>query len=341
MKTERRHELQTNVLADRLARSAESVRPYGKTILGIVLLLLLAIVVLSFWNSQRRQKTIDGWDQFFTALSDGNESALQQTATDYKGTSVAGWAKLVNADIALSEATAQLFTDKADAVQKLRDTVDSYQTLRDAGNPVIEQRAAFGLAQAHESLGELDKAREEYESLAKRWPDSPYARIAKQRVTQLNQQSTKEFYDWFAKYTPSTPASRLPGTPGVAPNFDRGLDNELSPPRTGDVTFPSVLDTPPAAAGDAAADNDAEDSAAEDSASKDATAEEATIDGAAADVDPTDAIPADSAVPAPATGGVPEAGTDVRLPAATESDEPSSEDGPADSAGQPDASESK
>jgi hypothetical protein len=242
MKTERRHELQTNVLADRIAKSADTIRPYGKTILGVVLLLLLAVVVLSFWNSQKRQKTVDGWDQFFTALSSGDESALEETASEYGGTSVASWAKLVEADITLSEATAQLFTDKVDAQQKLKAAVDSYQSLRDAGNEVIEQRAAYGLAQAHESLGDLAKARDEYEAVVKRWPNSPYARVAKQRAAHLDKQNTKEFYDWFAKYTPSTPASRLPGTPGVAPNFDRGLENEF-PTKPGDVSLPSALDS--------------------------------------------------------------------------------------------------
>jgi hypothetical protein len=248
MKTERRHELQTNVLADRLARGAEAVRPYGKTILGVVLLLLLAIVVLSFWNSQQKQRVVRGWDEFFSAFSSGNEAALETTAKEYSGTPVAGWARLIEADMTLSEATDQLFSNPAEARGKLRDVVDAYQGLiKDSGNVVVEERATFGLAEAHESLGELQKARGEYETVANKWPDSPHARIAKQRAIALSKKTTKEFYDWLAKYEPTTPAAKLPGVPGIGPSFEKGLENEI-PSQPGDISLPSILDKP--AAGD-------------------------------------------------------------------------------------------
>jgi hypothetical protein len=241
MKTERRHELQTNVLADRLARGADVVRPYGKIILGVVLLVLLSVVVLSFWNSRQRQRAMQGWDEFFGAMLTGNESDLEKTASEYQNTPVGDWAKLIQADMDLAQATELLFTDRAAAREKLKDAVEMYQGLRDSKNEVIQQRATFGLAEAHESRGELEKAREEYDSLVQHWPNSAYARTARQRSLALNKQTTKQFYDWLAQYTPATPASKLPGVPGIGPSFDKGLDNEMST-SPGDVSLPSFLD---------------------------------------------------------------------------------------------------
>ena len=41
MKTERRHELQTNVLADSLARWIEAVKPYSRAALAVVIALVV------------------------------------------------------------------------------------------------------------------------------------------------------------------------------------------------------------------------------------------------------------------------------------------------------------
>ena len=45
MKSERRHELTTNALADWLAGIIERIRPYQTTLLGVVLLAVLLIAV--------------------------------------------------------------------------------------------------------------------------------------------------------------------------------------------------------------------------------------------------------------------------------------------------------
>jgi hypothetical protein len=247
MKTERRHELQTNVLADRLARGADAMRPYGKIILGVVLLALLAVVVASFWSTRQRQRATQGWNEFFAGLMAGDESKLEKTAEEYSNTKVEDWAKLVQAEMELGQATDQLMADPPAAREKLSNAVSTYEGLKKSSNPLVQQRATFGLGQAYESRGELAKAREEYDALVKNWPDSPYTRTAKQRSQALDKQTTKQFYDWLAQYKPETPASKLPGVPGIGPDFNKGLDSEFpssTSSRPGEISLPSFLDKP-------------------------------------------------------------------------------------------------
>ena len=58
MKSERRHELQTNALADWIGEAIERIRPYQTTLLGVALLVMLLIggplVVPTFGQPSRR-----------------------------------------------------------------------------------------------------------------------------------------------------------------------------------------------------------------------------------------------------------------------------------------------
>ena len=61
MKTERRHELQTNILADWLGHKTEAIRPYFKLILGgIAAVLIVAIVAtVASWRSMWQDGALD------------------------------------------------------------------------------------------------------------------------------------------------------------------------------------------------------------------------------------------------------------------------------------------
>jgi len=91
----------------------------------------------------------------------------------------------------------------------------------------VQQRALFGLARAHESQGDIEKAREEYTDIAARWPGGPFEVTAQQRAKDLGRRDTKQFYDWFAKQEPAKKMSGELGMPGVKPPFDA---NTLQPP---------------------------------------------------------------------------------------------------------------
>lgn len=72
MKTERRHELQTNVLADWLGRQIDALRPYANTIITVVAVVVVALVGYSIWNQWSKSAAAAAWGEFFEVTFTGN-----------------------------------------------------------------------------------------------------------------------------------------------------------------------------------------------------------------------------------------------------------------------------
>jgi tetratricopeptide (TPR) repeat protein len=256
MKSERRHELQHNQLADSLAATATQVKPYARLIGGLFVLLAVLGVAYAYVNTKNEEQASAGWDQYFEAVSVGDRGQLATVADRFAGTSVAPWARIAAADIALIEGSATLFQDKAKARDLLRQAVDNYQTvLNDPRDEMLKQRALFGLGRAHESLAtveDLDKAREDYKKLIASYPQGVYKQAAEGRLADIDKNSTKEFYDWFAKYEPVKSAAPT----GKSPEFiEENLERDIKLPTSLDdidLGIPSTSDSPtsPAATGD-------------------------------------------------------------------------------------------
>jgi len=202
MKSERRHELAENDLADSVENLAERFRPYVATILTAAIGGLVAVIVGMFVSSRWEASRAESWDACLAALTTGNEDAFREVLIRYPATPAAQWAELVLADRAVSEATSLLFQklDPANDIarQRLEQAVAAYQgLLAEQPTGMIAERATFGLAKARECLGELDEARRGYDTLAKEYADSPMANLAAARATELARADTKQFYDWF------------------------------------------------------------------------------------------------------------------------------------------------
>lgn len=299
MKTERRHELQHNELADRLALMIEKAQPYGRVIGGAVLLVIVAIAFFAIRANATARTNAAGWDEYYVAFNQGSEEQLNEVAKKYPGSPVAEWSKLIASDILLGQGVDQLFSDKSIGKSKLQDAADGYQSvLLNAKAPLVKQRALFGLARAHESRGELPKAREQYEQLVKEFPNCAFAGTAADRVKELDGLQTKQFYDWFASYEPP----RGTANPNSKPLFDlpSDIDSKESLPSDikldrGGQTLPSTdtLLEGSSPAGEKPAGDDAKEPAAKEGADA-----EKSSDAKPADADA--AKPAESAAEKPA-----------------------------------------
>ena len=62
MKSERRHELQHNDLAEWILKTYERILPYRNTILGVGLLVVVLLVGMSFWHSQDVAQAGEAWN---------------------------------------------------------------------------------------------------------------------------------------------------------------------------------------------------------------------------------------------------------------------------------------
>jgi hypothetical protein len=267
MKTQRRHELQTNTLAATLARSIEAAKPYSRVGLGVVVALAVFVLVWGYLTAQSKERVAEGWSEYFDGmriLAEGRDprETLADAAQQYAGTPVGQWSRLALADFQLYIGTEQLLKEKKDGRENLQQAADKYQTLlADSSEPMLAQHATFGLARTHEALGtqdSLEKAREEYRSIGKLWPDSPYVQTANARAKDLDQTDTKDFYDWLAKYEPPRSLAREAGTPGARPSMSQDpLAVDFDYPAPGDEKAPrkSIInellgDTPKEPSGD-------------------------------------------------------------------------------------------
>lgn len=238
MKSERRHELEKNALADWLGDSLEKVKPYQNAILAFVILVAATIGAYTLWTRQSQAKAEAGWDAFHAAWSPTrmNVTAFDRIAEQRPNTQLGLWSAVIAADLHLDVGCNLLFTDKAGANQELRLAVDHYVAIRErTRHPMLLQRATYGLARAWEAQGDLQQAIEHYEDVARTWPDGVFASEAERRAEDLKRPTTKEWYDRFAKFDPKPAYADEPGTPGERPAFD--VD---APPEEGPLFVPKM-----------------------------------------------------------------------------------------------------
>ncbi len=230
MKTERRHELQTNTLADALGQAVDTVKPYSQIVLGAVLAVLVILGVVKYLSIRSQEDVVDSWNRYLQASSgSGTESAeeLSRLIQQYPDSTAAQWGHLFLADQSLSEGINQLFQNRAEAKEKLRKAEEHYLAVQQkAKEQLLLERATLGLARTYESLPNLEKAQQEYKRLVEKWPNGAYTLRAKERIEDLSQKSTKDFYDWFVANEPKSSLDGGLGTPGSRPSFN--LDERRS-----------------------------------------------------------------------------------------------------------------
>ena len=226
MKTERRHELQTNDLADWLGKRIEHYKPELKLAGGAVIALLVVSAVYVWFQQHKSAQSGETWGEFMQASLEQNPdeqaTKFQKIATskDNVGADTALWAMLSEGDLDLSRGSELLFSDRELAVVELERAKKNFsQVEQDAvRNPLLLMRARFGLAQTLECLGDLAKAKEKYELIHKSSPEGELGKAADKRAKRLDDKSIGEFYAWFEKQKPR-PRTR-PGVGGLPFQMD-------------------------------------------------------------------------------------------------------------------------
>jgi tetratricopeptide (TPR) repeat protein len=240
MKSERRHELQHNALAEWLINSFKTIQPYQNLILAAVAAVLVAVLGYTLWSRDAASRTSQAWDQFNAVLQSRDPAKLAKLTEEYPNTPVGTTAAVVAADGHLQEGCERLFVNKALAQQELTKAIELYHlVLQQSQTPMQLERATFGLARAQEAKGDLETAEKLYGEVAARWPNGTFFAAANERLQDLKRPATKRFYDQFAHFDPK-PA--FTGKPGEKPAFDmKSLPND-GPPSVSDLK----LDTKPA-----------------------------------------------------------------------------------------------
>ncbi|MGN6546911.1 MAG: hypothetical protein ACTHK7_17790 [Aureliella sp.] len=226
MKSQRRHELQTNYLADHLGTAAQASKPFAMWVTIAVAAVVVLGIGYGIYASQTHKANSEAWGEYYFNIGTGDAEVFRQVAEDHPNTSAAHWAQQAWADNQLMIGLDQIYTNRKEAEENIQRAIDAYNdVLKSADEEELKNRAAIGLAQAYESIGKLDDATRYYQQVASSGP-GPFANMANERLLWIKSGEGKSFYEWFAS---------VRSTPAPPP----ALPSDLSqPPTMPDLSFP-------------------------------------------------------------------------------------------------------
>ena len=173
MKADHRHELQTNELAAWLENAVEKTKPYARAIVGVCVAIAIIIAVYAYVGALERRGTTAAAEQLISAIQFGSPAELQALVDQHRGTQPAALAQLLLAERLLDQGTDALYNDKSAGKENLLKASDAFQSAeQNVRDPMLRAWAMYGIGRAHEAMGDLDRARTDYERLVKEYPDS-------------------------------------------------------------------------------------------------------------------------------------------------------------------------
>jgi hypothetical protein len=226
MNTERRHELESNALAQGLTTWSDKLRPYASLMLGVLAALLAVYIVATMWNSYQARREAAAWHEYELALfqGDGEARALQRLANseEHQGTEMQEWAYMSWADRQLRLAAELYLRDREDAKKRLESVQGVYEQFADkASSTELKNRARLGLARVSEMQGDLAAAKAQYALV-----EGALAALAEERIEQLESKSAADTVQWLATVElPKRATPTGPGTPGQRPGFEAAPPN--------------------------------------------------------------------------------------------------------------------
>ncbi len=237
MKSERRHELQHNDLADWMTGAYETIAPHRNAILAGAIGAVVAVGAWAFWRGHSEGQAAEAWDAYGSVLQQPNiqflvanqnpqtaqalvVQALQrldEVAQKYPGTAAAEWAQIGTADLLLEMGERNLLGEKKGSTQNITNAMEKYQKVASSSsNPLAKQRALFGQARALESLCRVDEAKKAYEELKNEYPKGMFNKVAEDRAAELAKPELKRFYDDLKAFEPKpiVPKATTPAAAG-------------------------------------------------------------------------------------------------------------------------------
>ena len=265
MKAERRHELQTNALADWLNKTFTKLQPHANTILIGALLVVLAIVAVVMLTNRSSNRGAGAWGAYYQATvvedDDKRITELLGVSENHPDTAAGLWARLMAGEARLVRGNNASFKDRAEGREDLdKAQMDFEAVIKGADklskkeNSLLLQRGHWGLARTFEALAMHDEAVEQYQKLAEGWPEDALGKAAADKAEYLEGMS--EWFTWYASVDPTkikTSATRegIPdfgggdfGTGGNSPLGPYRPPEDTALPDDDDFSLPDPLSLP-------------------------------------------------------------------------------------------------
>ncbi len=219
MKSERRHDLQTNDLAGTLGSGIEKVQPFVQYVVGGLVIAALAAIGWGVFTSYSRKTAAAAWTEYYFTLNTGDAESFKAISDKHPRSAAAIWAQQTAGDEYLADGIDALYRDRGQGTELIKNAIKSFENVSStAPSDDLRTRATLGLAQAHEALGEIDKAKDLYQEVISAGLQPAITTVATNRVAFLNSQAGKDFYAWFDKLKPAPAAPpKMPGDLSVPP----------------------------------------------------------------------------------------------------------------------------
>ena len=241
MKSERKHTLESNLLADKIEQVAINLKKALPAILAVTAVVVVGLLSYGFYTSVKEKESAKGWTALYFA--DTESADLTAISSDFSGTSAALWAKQTAGDANMSRALEKVYLDRDLAEQFYKEAAAEYRVAAEKStDPFLAGRANFGLAQASEGLGDLEQALSYYRKVIQnKAMGSELIGEAAKRVAWLESKAGEEFYAWYKTSRASSPVlntnpptnAPLPSSPNISfpiiPSGDTPAPNTPAP----------------------------------------------------------------------------------------------------------------
>jgi predicted negative regulator of RcsB-dependent stress response len=183
MKSQRRHELQTNELADAIGRAVTRLRPHAQTAAIVAGAVVIAVVVLVSLPLMQSRAAVEAAAAFNAAVRSGGAEPVRTFLDAHPEAEQAVPARLLLADRLLQNvATGRVEDDEASAV--LEEAEALYAQVAE-GSKDLEPMARTGLALVILQRGDLDAGRKALETVVETYPTSVAAAKAEAHLDAL------------------------------------------------------------------------------------------------------------------------------------------------------------
>ncbi len=235
MKSERRHQLETNLLADQIDSHIQQIKKLLPAILGGTAIVLIVGFGWGLYSNHLTTQAARGWTQLY--FSDTESQTLAAISSEFEGTTPGLWALMTAGDSEMNKAVENWALDRDVAEQYYKQAVERYKVVvNKAPDSILKGKAHFGLAQALEGLGQREQAVVEYRKVAAigGMPPDVIAESGR-RALWLESKAGEEFFAWYKNNRPSAPLLESPKPNRTIP----GAEN---------FTLPSLSDIIPGSA---------------------------------------------------------------------------------------------
>ena len=232
MKSERRHDLEKNELADKIGSGIQSAQSILPLVVGIIAVLALGGLGWGLYSNSLKQKAATAWTEYYFQLSGGDAESFETVAEDFPESSAGRWAWQTAGNNYLARGLEAIYRDRAEGVDFLNKAIAAFEKVSDGADPELQNKANFALGQAYESLGKLETAAEYYEKVTNSTAFPALVDQARGRLAFVTSDRGKSFYTWFDKLDPKPDApiqlpadlSLPPGSPDLEFSGSASID---------------------------------------------------------------------------------------------------------------------